>query len=157
MSPTNHGHFWKLALLTAFISFGAFAQHNQTLPVGKQAEQRRSAPPDQVGCDRGQLTSYTGIVSDYHRAASSLTISVSTDWGTEESLAIQRDDGEFTLYFLLFNGPFSEEDWHLIESEPGKLLPAVRVTAWVCLDGVTPPLIDWQPGYSKPGRGQVQP
>ena len=144
-----------LICLLSLFSVAVFdldAQERKTLPVGEQASPQRGAPPASVLCGWDQVTSFSGLVNDYNRAPGIISFTISTDWGTEERVAIEQEDNEFEPYFLLFSRPFSKDGWQLIESEPGKLLPNVRATAWVCLDGVTPPLIDWQPGYSKPER-----
>ena len=157
MPPTSYFKLSFLLFLAPILISKANAQENTTLPVGEQTAPRSAAPPSTVLCDRSQLTSYNGIVSDYSRTPEIVSITISTDWGTVESVVVNQADGEFERYFLMFSRTFSEEDWPLIESEPGELLPNVRATAWICLDGVTPPQIDWQPGYSKPGRSRRQP
>lgn len=170
-APVRRPFFWhngpmfpagrlKLSIplfLVPLLISSANAQKKTTLPVGDQSVGQRTAPPSAVVCDRNQLTSYNGIVSGYNRTPESVSITISTDWGTVESVAINQVNGEFERYFLMFSRPFSEEDWPLIEAGPGELLPNVRATAWICLDGATPPQIDWQPGYSKPGRNHRQP
>lgn len=157
MPSSSRSKLRYLLILVTFAITLADAQENKTLPVGAQDTVERIAPPAGLVCDRNQLTSYNGIVSVYSRSPESISITISTDWGTEESVAIQQEEGEFEPYFLLFSRPFSEEEWSLIEEKPGKLLPNVRATAWICLDGVTLPVIDWQPGYSSPGRSRRQP
>ena len=55
----------------------------------------------------------------------------------------QADDAR--AYYRLNGQDFGAGDFAAIESAPGTLREGVRATAWVCLDGVTPPVIDWQP------------
>lgn len=130
----------------------AEAQQDQTPPVGEREALRTAMPPAEWNCAHDQLTSYSGIVSRYSRMPGALEMTVSTDRGTEESISIVKTSGDFRLYFLLFSRAFREENWPVIETEAGRLQPGVRATVWVCLDGVTPPLVDWQPGYAEPAR-----
>lgn len=157
MFPYTLSMAGSLLIMASVTLSSAAAQEKSTLPIGDQPALQRHEPPAAVVCDRSQLTSYKGVVSGYKRTPGSISITVSTDWGTEEDIVINSGIDAFESYFLLFNRPFREQDWPLIEERAGKLRPGVRATAWICLDGETPPIIDWQPGYSSPGRIRPQP
>ena len=63
-----------------------------------------------------------------------------------EATTLSHPGAEDASAHYLFNGqPFTAADWSAIESAPGVLREGMRATAWVCDDGVTPPVIDWQP------------
>ena len=106
----------------------------------------RTAPPSTLACDRNQLTSFNGEVTRYLRDAASTSITIHTDWDTDEWLTIKHPapDGP-RHYFLLDGQEFTRDDWPKIEAETGVLLEGVRAIAWVCLDNVTQPVIDWRP------------
>lgn len=157
MFPYTLSMAGSLLIMTLVTLSSAAAQEKTTLPIGDQPALQRHVPPTAVVCDRGQLTLYKGVVSGYKRTPGSISITVSTDWGTEEDIVIDSGSNAFEPYFLLFNRPFREQDWPLIEERAGKLRPGVRAIAWICLDGVTLPVIDWQPGYASPGRNRPQP
>lgn len=111
-----------------------------------QQPERRIAPPAGVQCDRNQLTSYSGTVSGYRLEGNQLWLQISTEWDTVEQVKI---DGvarhEAVAHFLWQGEPFGAADWALLEESPGVLRQGLRVTAWVCLDEVTPPLFNWVP------------
>lgn len=145
-----------LPFMLAFAVTHAGAQFKQSLSVGEQAISQQTTPPASVVCNRDQLTHYQGTVSGHSRTPQSISVTISTDWGTEEVVTIEQENGDIESYFLLFNRKFREDDWPLIEEAPGKLLPSVRATVWLCLDDETTPVINWQPGYSRPSRGKAQ-
>jgi len=106
----------------------------------------RIAPPSVISCDHDQLTSWTGAVSGYRREENSTWIEISTDEQTVEQTAVPNDgSADAYAHYLLWGEPFKKSDWPAIETSPGKLISGMRATAWVCLDGKTPPVIDWQP------------
>jgi len=106
----------------------------------------RLAPPAEISCDRNQLTSWTGEVSGYRRQEKSTWLEISTDEQTVEQTTIEHDGAlDASAHYLLWSEPFTQADWPAIETAPGKLINAMRATAWICLDGRTPPVIDWQP------------
>ena len=104
------------------------------MPALVQATGRVMAPPS-LACDRNQLTSYFGKVVGYKRLEAGAWLRIATDYGTIE---------EVTARDFLYRGqPFTARDWARIERKPGELRDGVRATAWVCSDGRTPPLVDW--------------
>lgn len=107
--------------------------------------QGRLRPPP-LACDPNHLTSWRGVVSGYRRGEHETWLQISTDYDTVESTTLEHSDAADASGFYLFNGqPFTAADWSAIESAPGVLREGMRATAWVCDDGVTPPVIDWQP------------
>ncbi len=85
--------------------------------------QGRLRPPDDVGCDRNELTSYTGVVTNYTRTNGKITVTIDTDDGTKESAAYAESR-------LRWRGAeFTPEHWKQIEK--GK----TRAVAWVCSKG----------------------
>ena len=99
----------------------------------------RVMPPPQARCDSGDLTSYFGKVIGYRRQKDNVWLRIATDYDTIEVVTAPAD----TRGFLYQGGKFSAKDWPRIERKPGVLLAGVRATAWVCGDGRTPLLIDW--------------
>lgn len=108
-----------------------------------RARSARLMPPATLACERNELTSYTGRVTSYRRTADMTAVVINTDAGTTEKVEVRHADAA-TVY-LLNGSPFTDADWPRIESEDGELLPGTRVTAWVCLDGKTAPVLDWRP------------
>ena len=105
----------------------------------------RIRPPDAVTCDRNHLTSYTGRVLFYSRRAGRVVLRIRTDEETTETVTLRHPRGSSPAkWFLLGRERFKASDWSRIESSKGRLLPDMRVTAWVCDDG-NRPIIDWQP------------
>jgi hypothetical protein len=106
----------------------------------------RMAPPPSVTCDRDQLASWTGTVTAYRRRAEATWIQIHTDWDTVESTSIDHEGAsDASAHYLIQGEPFDTGDWHKIERSEGALIDGVRATAWICSDGSTPPVIDWQP------------
>lgn len=106
----------------------------------------RIAPPAVITCDRNQLTSWTGEVTGYRRDEKASWLEISTDENTVEETTIDHDGSTDTsAHYLLWGEPFTQADWTAIESAPGQLIEGMRATAWICLDGKTSPVIDWQP------------
>lgn len=103
-------------------------------------------PPASVLCSRDQLTAYSGLATHYHRSADSTRISIHTDWDTDETVVLEHaGSNDPTPQFLMQGRRFDAQDWRRIETAPGILIEGVRATAWVCGDGKTKPLVDWQP------------
>lgn len=75
-------------------------------------------PPEQVTCDRNQLTSYTGVISAIEVSDNGFRITIETDWDTVETVKVSVAE----------------------DLKPGK-----RITAWVCGDCKTPPYIQHLP------------
>ena len=104
----------------------------------------RVMAPAQVSCDRNQLTSYFGHVVAYRRSAKQTWLRIATDYGTTEEVTVAHASAADAIsHFLLRGAPFTPKDWAKIESKPGILRKGTRATAWVCGDGKTAPLIDW--------------
>jgi hypothetical protein len=106
----------------------------------------RLRPPATLACDRNHLTSYTGVVTGYRREARQTWLEISTDEDTVEAVTVDHaGQADASAQFLLRGEPFTAGDWARIEKTRGQLLGGVRATAWVCDDGATAPVIDWQP------------
>ena len=100
--------------------------------------------PSRVSCDPNQLTSYFGKVTGYKRGKVRVWLRIATDYDTvEEVTAIDPAEKDPANLFLYQGRKFTSADWQRIERKPGVLRPGVRATAWVCSDGKTPALIDW--------------
>jgi len=127
-----------------------------TLAVAAAAPAPRIAAPPPAGnarlaapalaCDRSHLTVWPGRVTGYARHKASTWLRIATDDDTVESTTL-RHAGEASAarYYRLNGAPFTAADFARIESKPGKLRAGMRARAWICEDGVTPPVIDWQP------------
>ncbi len=102
------------------------------------AQQGRYMPPPAVGCDRNQLTSYTGKVTRYTRQADKISLTLKTDDETVESISLRPGDK-----ILLDAHQMTKDDWKLVEEKEGKLRPRMRATVWICRGGR--PVLDWQP------------
>ena len=99
----------------------------------------RIMPPAGASCPRNDLTSYFGHVVGYRRTRDSVWLRIATDYDTVEEVTAPANIARF-----LYQGErFTAKDWPRIERKPGVLLKGIRATAWVCRDGKTPPLIDW--------------
>ena len=112
----------------------------------RMAGEGRLRPPQGIACERDQLTSYSGRVTGYKPGAASTWIEIHTDEDTVEAITLEhagRPDA--SARYLLRGEAFTAKDRAKIESAPGTLRRGMRAVAWVCLDGKTPPLLDWQP------------
>jgi hypothetical protein len=106
----------------------------------------RLLPPATLACDRNHLTSYSGVVSGYRVDPDNTHFEISTDEDTVEALAVDHDgQADGRAHYLLWGAPFTAADFAQIEKSPGVLVEGMRAIAWVCDDGKTPPVIDWQP------------
>lgn len=104
----------------------------------------RVMAPAQVTCDPNQLTAYFGQVIGYRRSAKQTWLRIATDYDTIEEVTIDHGGAkDARARFLLRGLPFGVKDWAVIEKKPGLLRKGMRATAWVCGDGSTPPLVDW--------------
>jgi hypothetical protein len=102
--------------------------------------------PPPLACDINQTTSWTGRVTGYRRDAKGLWFRIATDEDTvEEATLAGRTQADWAKQFLLRRTTFNAGDWSRIERKPGVLIEGMRATAWICEDGRTPPVIDWQP------------
>ena len=103
-------------------------------------------PPATLVCDRNELTSWTGLVTAYRRDGDQAWIEIHTDEETVESTTItNQGKADPSAHFLIWSQAFTGKDWQRIEQSPGVLRTNMRATAWICSDGKTPPVIDWQP------------
>jgi hypothetical protein len=102
--------------------------------------------PPVLACDRNQLTSWQGRVTGYRRDRASTWLQISTDEDTVEdtTLATAAPPAAPTAY-RIDGVAFAESDWARLETADGTLRDGMRAIAWVCKDGVTPPVIDWKP------------
>jgi hypothetical protein len=126
------------------------AQESPTTDASTQAEASAPAgrlrPSPSLACDRNNLTSYSGVVSGYRVDPDNTHFEISTDEDTVEALAVDHDgQADGRAHYLLWGAPFTAADFAQIEKSPGVLIDGIRVVAWVCEDGKTPPVIDWQP------------
>jgi hypothetical protein len=142
--------FYRLILTCALASCpgaGLAAAHGDS-----RTEGARTIPPPGLACDRSQLTSYSGSVAAYERRGEFTRLLIHTDWDSREPVTVVHPEGEAAERYLFEGKAFRQEHWKQIESASGVLLPDVRVTAWVCEDGITPAVIDWRPGSDREGR-----
>jgi hypothetical protein len=100
--------------------------------------------PSAVSCDANQLTSYFGKVTGYKRGKTSTWLRIATDYDTVEEVSVPNGGAkDASAHYLYAGRAFTAKDWARIESMPGVLRAGTRATAWVCSDGKTPPLVDW--------------
>jgi hypothetical protein len=108
----------------------------------RRAEDERLRPPAQLTCPRDQLTSFTGRVISFSRAAGRTTLRIRTDWETTERVIVQHPGTrDPSPRFLIGGERFTSGDWMHIEDARGHLRQGLRATAWVCTDGNV--LVDW--------------
>lgn len=113
-----------------------------------QRQASRVMPPPALECDRNQLTSYNGALVHYSVRDDATLIEIATEWDTLETIRVPHsgDLGPATAY--TFHGlPFTQDHWKKLGTDPAARLPTkgTPLIAWVCLDGETPPVIDWRP------------
>lgn len=136
------------AVLLASLALPAFAGQAER---GRTAQQQRISPPVSLACDRNQLTSFNGEVTNYRRDAKSISITIHTDWNTFESLTIGYSSPAGSLKNLMLNGRvFTIDDWPEIETKTGVLQDGMHAIAWVCIGDEDLSVIDWRPDF-KPG------
>ena len=129
-----------ILLATVFLSCTTQAQDDGGRRMG------RLAPSPLISCDHNQLTSWTGVVSGYKRQEETSWLEISTDADTIEQTTIEHSgSADASAFYLLWGEPFKQTDWNAIETSPGTLISGMRATAWICSDGMTPPVINWQP------------
>lgn len=117
-----------------------------TVQTEASAPAGRLRPSPQLACDRNNLTSYSGVVSGYRRDKDSTWLEISTDDDTVEAVTVPHDgQASATAHYWLWGASFTAADTASIEKSPGVLIDGMRAVAWVCDDGKTPPVIDWQP------------
>ena len=118
----------------------------ESTSTAQGSEQRRTAPPENIGCSRDRLTSYEGRVLSYQRRQGRTTIRIRTDWDTTEQVTVRHPGTDNpSKWFLLRREPFRHRDWKFIEVSRNRLRPRMRANIWVCEDGSSNPVVDWQP------------
>lgn len=80
--------------------------------------QGRLRPPENVGCDRNELTSYTGVLNQFSKSKTHVTLTIRTDEATTEKVKVPNEK--------------------IGDHEPRK---GERLTAWVCTSGAV--TIQW--------------
>ncbi len=106
----------------------------------------RLRPSPALACDPNHLTSYSGVVSGYRRDNDSTRIQIDTDEDTVEVVTVAHvGKADAATHFQLWGAPFTAGDFARIETSAGVLIDGMRAIAWVCDDGKTVPVIDWQP------------
>lgn len=106
---------------------------------------QRLMVPDYVTCDRNQLTSWTGPITDYTHKHGTTQFTVITDDGTIEALSLKFETvSELMKQYFLNGKSFVQSDWQRIESTHQQLLSGIRATVWLCLDESVPPVVNWQ-------------
>jgi hypothetical protein len=122
----------------------ALAAGASTAPAARTAAGGgRVRPPAQVSCGHGALTSYFGRVVAYRRSARQAWLRIATDYGTTEEVSVPLASATDTSRFLMHGQAFGTRHWAAIETKPGVLRAGTRATAWVCVGGKQPPVIDW--------------
>lgn len=102
-------------------------------------------PPGNLKCPDNNLTSFTGRILAYRRAARHIFIRMRTDEATTESFSLRFPKTEIPeKRFLVHGEPFTQDDWKLIERGENRLRPRMRATVWMCDDGSVQ-VIDWRP------------
>jgi len=144
MNPHSQGHSLPLAFIILASSLMACSSLAHSEPPAAQTG--RIMPPATIVCDRNELTSWSGEVTGYRRESDQTWIEIHTDAETVESTTIAHTGkADASEHYLLWAQAFTEEDWQKVEQSSGVLRPGMRATAWICSDGVTPAVIDWQP------------
>ena len=113
---------------------------------GDPGRDGRLADSPDSACDRNHLTSWFGVITGYRQTADQTWLEIHTDYDTVEQITLDHAGrADAADYFQLWEQPFEPPDWALIRQSPGVLKEGVRAVIWVCNDGATPPLVDWQP------------
>jgi hypothetical protein len=121
-----------VVLVSAAVSAGAGAG---------AAQAARLAPPADLACPRDSLTLLAGEVLAYRRRATGTRITLRTDWDSRETIELPAA----SLPGRVKGRPAAEGDLARIERGPRAAQPGLRVRVWLCEDGRTPPVVDWQP------------
>lgn len=117
----------------------------ETNPASGGRSAGRVGAPAWLPCDRSDVTSYIGRVTDYDRRSGEIDVTISTDWDTVETVRLVSARPEES--FRIDAEPFRAEDWSRLESSPGELHEGMRIQAWICSDGGT--VLDWRPQPSE--------
>lgn len=108
--------------------------------------QQRLAVPSYLSCDRNQLTSWIGVVNYLQHRGSTLSLRISTDFKTEESLHLNLpNEASLVQQMRLNDAPFTAKDWGLLYDTNGILRHQLRAVIWLCSDQHIKPVINWQP------------
>ena len=127
---------WAMAIFALSLSAAGAAQ--------AQGGGRVMAPSG-LACDVNHLSSWFGVVSGYRREHGRTWIRIHTDYATVESTTIEHaGQPDASKHYRYQGRAFTAKDFARIERKPGVLRPGVRATVWVCDDGKTPPMVDWQ-------------
>ena len=112
-----------------------------SIDAAAQRESRQRAPQT-FACDRNNLTSYTGVVTNYQRRVGETTLRIRTDADTNEQVSLKHPGSDDpSALFRMLGEPFTAADWNKIESRKGVLRAGTRAAAWVCSDGRV--MVDW--------------
>ena len=117
-------------------------------PAMGQRSAGRVMPPPELVCDRNDLTSYNGALTAYTPHSDFTLIEIATEWDTIEAVRVPHSaEHEIEAAFTIYGEAFKPEHWVKLGALDGSRLPAkgTQLIAWVCLDGETPPIIDWRP------------
>src|SRR4051812_4341380 len=71
-------------------------------------ESSRQRPLESFACSRDNLTTYTGVVTDYRRANGETTLRIRTDWDTTEQVTLKHPGTDDPSAFFHIEGrPFN--------------------------------------------------
>jgi hypothetical protein len=133
-------------LLSIVLAVVVGAADQRTLPGATE----RVRPPDGFECPLDWTTNYSGVVARLSRERDRTIVDIRTDWDTTERVVVRHAESEGPeRWFLLRGKPFGSDEWKSIEAKPGQLRPAMRASAWICLDKQNP-VVDWIPATELP-------
>jgi len=134
------------AVVPALVLMLALPALAQQATEGQSDHRGRFVPPASVTCDRNLLDSFNGEVTSYQRSDETITIIIQAEWGAFKTVTIGYVDTNSPVPYFLYQGqPFTQDDWAKIEVEPGVLMEGMSAIAWICEDGETGTMLDWQP------------
>lgn len=133
-----HGGYpaWKEAGLPTEVTMSE-EMHPAPVAEPAPASAGRLAPPEAVKCDRNELTSFAGKVTQYVREKEQITLTMHTSAETVETIVVPG-----AAAFLIEGNAFTEADWKRIPEGTGAV-------AWVCKNGSS--IVDWRPGVTFDG------
>ncbi len=106
---------------------------------GERGGRDRLAPPAALDCDRNHLTSYEGRLRALTPGPDTITVTLVTDWGSEETFAVPSDSVQLRDGQPMDPTSLAE---FLATLEPPTTVP--RLIAWVCSEPCAVTL-DWRP------------
>ncbi|MFS1525294.1 hypothetical protein ACL7TT_14485 [Microbulbifer sp. 2304DJ12-6] len=116
-----------------------------TLPLPVTAQQRLAIPA-YITCNHNQLTAWMGEIQYLNHQAGTLSLALTTDYQTDESLQLQYPTEAILLAQMrLHSAPFTKDDWRQLYESDGTLRNKLRAVIWLCEDSNTKPVINWQP------------